>query len=266
MLNIKSLLRVLVLTFLAFPIFTVGALAEGNSLDYDELRELHQEVKELVLSGNEDLVDQLPGVKKYKKIFNENPDLQEEYLDSLEALNNEKNLAVNTNDQNIVEFGDGSFIVVGGETTGVDENGNKITPEDNDEYTLFADDLGPDVFVGTVGSTVTTDHYKQVWGIYLAFEGHLVTEYRIDNINTLNVASRSIAGSRSYYPTTYTGSATTLIGLGDPIRTRADFTVIDYLVAPGLPGRTTSHTLTTTAEITSSVGTNVGIRASSVWQ
>ncbi|AQX54142.1 hypothetical protein [Priestia flexa] len=100
-------------------------------------------------------------------------------------------------EEKIVEFEDGSFVVVS------DTTEEEATPQDG-MITTFASKTG------TSGKSYKTDYKRQWWGFYLAMEAHLITRYTVYK-DKIHIYDTDHAGTKAISPTVVDSISTSVV-------------------------------------------------------
>ncbi|GIP57033.1 hypothetical protein MKX50_08225 [Paenibacillus sp. FSL W8-0186] len=179
-------------------------------INEEEIRILHEQTYDLVMQGKEDLVDSQPLVKKYKEIFEQNPELYVEYLSTLDIYNSielnkqvtdESSFTYTAKGNRVIKMPDGSFIV---EHQSLKNNeGIEIKPETNTGggVSLFAvlQDTGWQSYSASTGHNFTNDARHDFWGVWKTQELHLVTKGKVQN-TYIEITSTSTVGTSAWFP------------------------------------------------------------------
>lgn len=179
-------------------------------LNEDEIKVLHEQTYSLVVNGKEGLVDSQPLVKKYKDIFEHNPELYLEYLSKLdvndankirEKLADESSITFTSKGDRVIKMDDGSFIVE--HSSLKNSKGIEVKSEGNsDSFKLFDvhQDTGWQSYTAnSSGESFTNDARQDYWGLWKTQELHLVTKYKVYT-STIEITSTSTAGTSAWFP------------------------------------------------------------------
>ena len=225
---------------------TLAAELTGNiEVDY---KKMTNEVKEQISLGNSEEINDLPVVEEFKKLYSEKE--TNEFLETTEAFeafskNNLKDIQVGKNEKKVIEFDDGSFIVLSDTTVPVISNSDVILAKSNDHS-------------GSVGESWKTDYKEEWWGIYKTVEAHLVTRYTVykDKITITDVdktGTKTGVGfsltNEKYEPVKNNAKS---------VQSKYSFTKVTGIAIDGFPiGWTESFTMRTDIKIKSVSGNTV---------
>ncbi|WP_270167170.1 hypothetical protein [Paenibacillus sp. SYP-B4298] len=198
---------ILALSFL-LVVPSVSATQKVPYLNKDELKELHLAILEHVTEGNEEEIETLPLFQKYDQIFNKYPSLKSEYVNDLDANNEEqqeKTTFVN-NSKIYHVYEDGSFSVITNTT-----NAPTAPPVNNQiQARTITQDTGEQWYTATIGQSFTNDARHDIWGVYKVGEMHLVTTYTI-NSTAANITNTSTAGTSSFFPGSFGSTSSAVV-------------------------------------------------------
>jgi hypothetical protein len=176
-------------------LFSVPSYANVQAAQYelnkDEIRKAHAEILKLVENNESKKVNELTVVKKYKKLFSENPELLTEYLNSLDNRNEikikekMKNVTVKLGEKKTVLMDDGSFIVLnGGELKKISSSNEQLGILAESFYTY-----GTYTYVG----------YGEVWNVLFNDVLYLRTTFT-NGVPGVQATSTSTSGTTAYFP------------------------------------------------------------------
>ncbi|PQP83577.1 hypothetical protein C0Q44_02475 [Paenibacillus sp. PCH8] len=196
---------VLVLTF-SMPV--ASSANNEERLDPNEIRELQSQILDLVVNEKEETVNDLPLYQKYQDFFKSNPDLEEDYINNLDAKKWEESKIIDrikVNESKLVTlFEDGSFSVL--ENALTSEDGTLIEALPTMSARGVIQDTGEQTYTGKIGETFKNDARHDIWGPYKIGELHLVTNYSI-NSGSARITSTTITGTRAIFPAAVSGSS-----------------------------------------------------------
>lgn len=255
----KKLLKVLTVASLLLLLNGGNVFAaeneEHNEVNKEEYKEMMTVVKEKVEDNKENEIKGLPEVIDFKEKYTE--EQINEFVQNTDAVKNsfvqnsnpEIDLEVEKNEEKIVEFDDGSFVVVKDTTEPVISLTNGIMP-----YST-----------GTAGKSYKTNYEQQWWGIYLAMEAHLITYYTL-NKTSINIYDTDHAGTKAIFPTTVDNVKTSIVtNKAKTVKSKGNFRKINGVAIGGQAiGFTSYHTLRTTIAISSVSGSTVKYTTKSV--
>jgi|GEM_PF-5226207 len=235
---------------MAFSFIGNNALAAeltGNiEADY---KKITAEAKEQILIGNSEEISDLPVVEEFKELYSEEE--INAFLETTEAFkafskNELKDIQVGTNEQKVIEFDDGSFIVLSDTTV----------PEL--QINLFADHSGD------IGDSWKTDYKEEWWGIYKTVEAHLVTRYTVykDKI-TINDVDKT--GTKTGVGFSLTNESFGPVkNNAKSVQSKYSFTKVAGIAIDGFPiGWSQAFTMRTDISITSVSGNTVKFKTNS---
>ncbi|MBU5671803.1 hypothetical protein [Paenibacillus brevis] len=178
-----------------------------SQINDEEIKLLHSQTYDLVIQGKEDAVESLPLVKKYKEIFEQNPELYIEYLSKLDIYNNEQinnhvdNVHTYTVEGNrVTRMPDGSFIIQ--HQSLKNDEGVEIKPQPiTDDIRLMdiLQDTGWQKYTNPSGHNFTNDARHDFWGVWKTQELHLVTKGKI-SMSDIEITSTSTVGTNAWFP------------------------------------------------------------------
>lgn len=183
-----------------------------------ELKTNSKKIQEQALNDNK--VKLYSSNTEIEEIKEKYPKVIERLTSELDALNPEKakekleNVTLTNNDQKVIEFDDGSFIVL---TQEVEE---KTSPESS---ALAAE---------TIYKPVT--YKKEVWGLYKAAELHLISNFYY-NKSTASVTTTSTAQWANYPTSIISKEAKITNKSGSFAATRGEFMLRDSIGGGDLP-------------------------------
>lgn len=265
-------LRVFVLSFSLILLFSNSVLAASekqSKLDFDEIRQLHEKVYQLVLNGQGDEVDNLPEVKKYKEIFAANPELYAQYVDSLDVKKADKVTkrfgkggAQKTIDgKDIYKMDDGSFFVLENKVQGA----TPIKAPSGRVGALGTHPTSEQWYNAYEGQSFTNDAVWSAWGVYQQVVMHLVTDYKIYS-QTATITSVSAAGTSAVIPSTVSSSTSIINNNVRAVSSHGDYTQTDYIVYPLVPGKSWTYGITTNITVQYAGNGNIAFTAQSIVQ
>lgn len=251
--KVFKIMIVAMLLLLSIPTLTTSA-AKAEKFDKQEYRELFAKVKELVKQGRETDVEKLPEVISLKQKLLNSPELYISYMSSLDANNEKlfkektKDITLGKNDEKIVEFDDGSFVVLKTSTV-------------KDLIQPVLTNLSRAIrksYTGSFGSNWTTDQTKEIWGVYKAAELHLVTKYTV-NQSSIRINSAGTGGTYAIFPTSITSAQSSIINNNASyVSSQGNYTQVDGISIGGQTvGVTHYWTLVTNISIISSTSSTV---------
>ncbi|NME98338.1 hypothetical protein [Aneurinibacillus aneurinilyticus] len=183
-----------------------------------ELKTNSKKIQEQALNNNK--VKLYSSNAEIEEIKEKYPNVIERFTWELDALNPEKakekleNVTLTNNDQKVVEFDDGSFIIL------TQEVGEKTSSEN------FA------VAAETVYKPIT--YKKEIWGVYKAAELHLISNFYY-NKSIATVTTTSTA-QWAYYPTSIVSKEAKITNQsGSFAATRGEFMLRDSIGGGDLP-------------------------------
>lgn len=188
-----SLFIAMLLTFVSLTTFAFAETISNtnSSFSTEELKTTSQKVLQLVKEGKEDEAANLPEVKSFKELLENNPELAIQYFSSLkavQAMRENLEISINKNESKIIEFEDGSFIQISATTTQIDPP---------------TDDPGDIIYEAQ-------DHFKYtIWGLYPAAICNLYTDYEYGNYY-VDITDAN-ATQTAYVPAWSTGCSATIV-------------------------------------------------------
>lgn len=229
------------LGFLFISNNTLAAELTGSiEEDYKKMTNL---VKEQISIGNDEIVNELPIVEEFKKLYSEEE--INTFLASTEAFNafskkGIKGIQVSKNEQKIIEYDDGSFIVV------------SDTTEPQNTFSTFANHSG------TAGESFKTDYKEEWWGIYKTVEAHLVTHYTVYK-DKIKIDDVDKTGTKTGIGFSLTNEKFEPVkNNAKAVQSKYSFTKVAGIAIDGFPiGWSQSFTMRTDIKITSVSGNTV---------
>lgn len=260
---LKKLVNVLLVTSLLLGLNVGNVFANESEEGYkatkvnqEEYKEMMTAVKEKVIDGKENEVENLPEVVEFKEKYTENA--INNFVANTEAYKNaideevisdelKKELEVETNEEKVVEFEDGSFVVIS------DTTEEEFVPVPLANHT------------GTAGKSYKTDYKQQWWGVYLAMEAHLITRYTVYK-DKIKIYDTDHAGTKAIFPTTVDAITTSIVRNNQKsVQSKGSYRKTNGVVIGSQPiGYVTYHTLRTTIAISSVSGSTVKFTTKSV--
>lgn len=227
---------------------TLAAELTGNiEADYKKVTD---EVKEQILLGNNEELNDLPVVEEFKELYSEKE--TNTFLETTKAFkafskNDLKDIQVGKNEKKIIEFDDGSFITLSDTTVPV----SHISTFSNNHS-------------GNSGTAWKTDYKEEWWGIYKTVEAHLVTRYTVykDKITITDVEK---TGTKTGVGFTLTNEKYEPVkNNAKSVQSKYSFTKVAGIAIDGFPvGWSEAFTLRTNIMITSVNGNTVNFTTNS---
>ncbi|WP_110112042.1 hypothetical protein [Bacillus sp. CGMCC 1.16541] len=256
----KKILNILIVTSLLLVLGVGNAFAAENSgtteINKEEYKAMMEAVKDKVKQGKEDEVENLPEVIDFKEKYTENEinefvkttDAFKSAFDQEIASNEIKSedLEIGMNEEKIVEFEDGSFVVIS------DTTEEELKPVKDGMISTMA------THTGTAGKNYKTDYKQQWWGVYLAMEAHLITRYTVYK-DKITIYDTDHAGTKAIFPTTVDAITTSVVSNNKKsVQSKGNYRKTNGVVIGSQPiGYVTYHTLRTTISISSVSGSTV---------
>ncbi|MFS0838025.1 hypothetical protein [Paenibacillus sp. 1P03SA] len=193
---------------LALTLSVVPTLSANASpvLDQKEIRTLTGQVLALVQEGKESEVENLPLSKKYKEIFEKNPDLKTKYINSLDVTNAAHNRELRDTaktfkkgDRTFTVFEDGSFSVT--------KNTINAPKVENGIVATGSSSTGEQWYSAFEGQSFVNDSQTDLWAVVKSGELHLRTNYNIYSTSA-TISDVNYAGTWTVWPLTLVSSTT----------------------------------------------------------
>lgn len=190
---LKKVMQILLTVSLVLSLGIGTGLAAENEeaakeVQQNDYKVMMKAIKNAVEQGLEDEVENLPEVIAFKEKYPEEVIAEfakttDAYLYGVNTLESDvlKGVEVGQNEMKIVEFEDGSFVVLRDTTT--------------QQPSAMAD------HTATAGENWTTDYKEEWWGVYKAMAAHLITKYTVYK-DKITINDTDHAGTYANFPTT----------------------------------------------------------------
>lgn len=254
---LKKVMQILLTVSLVLSLGIGTGLAAENEEAVKEVQQndykvMMKAIKNAVEQGLEDEVEDLPEVIEFKEKYPE--EVIAEFVKTTDAFlygantvesDELKGVEVGQNEMKIVEFEDGSFVVLSDTTI--------QQPSTRADHS------------GTAGESWTTDYKEEWWGIYKAMEAHLITKYTVYK-DKITINDTDHAGTFANFPTTVDQISTAVVtNNSKTVQSKGSYRKTNGVVIGGQPiGTVVYHTLRTTIKITSVSGSTVKFTTTSV--
>lgn len=235
--TIRVLSMLLMLAVLSVSMMSGETFAK-EKINKSDYKQLMITVKEMVKEGNGEQVGELKEVKQIMKSFEKNPQAAEEFYNSLDVFNDSlvydklKDVEIGANERKIIDFEDGSFIVLQSTT---EEIPKEISNEEEALVGISSVGPGTTYHTTTPGSSLHTDFEFQIWGVYKAAEYHLNTWYTV-NYTNIDITDTDVAGTYAVFPSSITSATSTIVtDLSTSVKSKGNYTLVNGIVIGGQP-------------------------------
>lgn len=205
--QVKLFIVTVLIFILAFPEVS-SAQEDINAINSEEIKELHSQILDLVINNEEEKIESLPLLKKYNDIFEDSPELEEQYLKNLDSKNRDESKVaeeyVTSDSQQVKVYEDGSFSVITNTLTA--DDGTFVEEQPSISTFAVVQDTGEQTYTGSSGQAFTNDARHDIWGFTKVAELHLVTNYTIAS-TTAKITNTKITGTKSWFPGVVQGSS-----------------------------------------------------------
>lgn len=200
-----------IITTLIFILVFPGVSAaqqDTNLVDPEEIKELHSQVLNLVINNEEEKIESLSLYKKYNDIFENSPELEEQYFENLDSKKRDESKIteefVTSNSQQVKVYEDGSFAIITNTLT--TDEGTLVEEEPSISTYGVVQDTGEQTYTGSIGQAFTNNARHDIWGAYKVAEAHLVTNYTISS-GSAKITNTKITGTKAWFPGVIQGSS-----------------------------------------------------------
>ncbi|MGN7287529.1 hypothetical protein ACTHP3_21660 [Shouchella rhizosphaerae] len=243
--------------FLAVSLLSSPVKAAENKVAKEDYLEMMEAVKSAVSKGySDEHIELLPEVLKFQSKYSDdeiNEFLINNVFDEESELTRDQELAnlgeieLEENQNELIEFNDGTFMVMSSETEVLEPDTDIIQTFSTGEYQS--------------GGLLSTTNKVEFWGAYLAARAELRTSFR-PYTNKITIQDVTRGNSMSRFPTTLQVHSTKVItNNAKTVSSRGSYTRVNGIVIGGQPiGATRSFDLKTNISIVKTNGKRVTIR------